>query len=88
MRKARAQQINDIHKFVKVMSTAGGAADLCTELGLKPSFVAPLLASLSENACFVRLQEVKSAMIGRLPLEAGAPEPPVEASEPVVQPAS
>jgi len=88
MPKARAQQINDIHKFVKVMSTASGAADLCNELGLKPSFVAPLLASLSENACFVRLQEVKNAMIGNLPLDAGVREPSVEASAPVVQLAS
>ena len=66
-RKARAQQIGDIHKFVSVLSNSTAASDLCGDLGLKPSYVAPLLASFKENPCFVRLREVKEAML---------PEPP------------
>jgi hypothetical protein len=61
--KARSLQIGDIHKFVSVLSDPTAAADLCGELGLKPSYVAPLLASLNDNSCFVRLREVKQAML-------------------------
>src|SRR5208337_4797344 len=32
-RRARAQQIGDIHKFVSVLSNSGAASDLCGELG-------------------------------------------------------
>jgi hypothetical protein len=63
LRKARAQMIDDIHKFVEVLSDRNGCADLCTDLGLRPSYVAPLLASLNRNPNFVRLQEVKRSMI-------------------------
>ena len=73
--KARAQQIGDIHKFVSVLSNSAAASDLCGELGLKPSYVAPLLASLNESPCFVRLREVKDAML---------PEPPAQDETPVV----
>jgi hypothetical protein len=62
-RKARAQQIGDIHKFVSVLSNAVAASDLCGELGLKPTYVAPLLASFNESPYFVRLREVKEAML-------------------------
>ncbi len=62
-RKARAQQITDIHKFFSVLSSPTAFADLCGELNLKPSFVGPLLASLTENPSFMRLREVKAAMI-------------------------
>jgi hypothetical protein len=65
-RKARAQQITDIHKFVAVLSNTDGAAALCEELHLRPAYVVPLLNSLNENPCFVRLREVKGAMIGAL----------------------
>lgn len=62
-RKARSFQIGDIHKFVSVLSDPKAAPDLCAELGLKPSYVAPLLASLDRNPCFVRLREVVQAMV-------------------------
>jgi hypothetical protein len=62
-RKARSLQIGDIHKFVSVLSDSKAAPDLCEELGLKPSYVAPLLASLNDNPCFVRLREVVRAML-------------------------
>ena len=62
-RKARSLQIGDIHKFVSVLSNSKAAPDLCGELGLKPSYVAPLLASLNDNPCFVRLREVVRAML-------------------------
>jgi hypothetical protein len=88
-RKARAQQIGDIHKFVSVLSNSAAASDLCGELGLKPSYVTPLLASLNESPCFVRLREVKEAMLPDLadqnetPVLAtpsGAPSQPIETS--------
>jgi hypothetical protein len=62
-RKARALQIGDIHKFVSVFSNSAGASDLCGDLGLKPAYVAPLLASFNDSPCFVRLREVKEAML-------------------------
>jgi hypothetical protein len=62
-RKARSLQIGDIHKFVSVLSDSNAAPDLCAELGLKTSYVAPLLASLNDNPCFVRLREVVQAML-------------------------
>jgi hypothetical protein len=62
-RKARSLQIGDIHKFVSVLSDSNAAPDLCGELGLKASYVAPLLASLNGNPCFVRLREVVQAML-------------------------
>ena len=62
-RKARSMQIGDIHKFVAVLSDSKAGAELCGELGLRPSYVAPLLASLKECPCFVRLREVKQAML-------------------------
>jgi hypothetical protein len=74
-RKARAQQIGDIHKFVSVLSNPAAASDLCGELGLKPSYVAPLLASFNESPYFVRLREVKEAML---------PDPPDQNGTPVV----
>ena len=74
-RKAREQQIGDIHKFVSVLSNAAAASDLCGELGLKPSYVAPLLASFNESPYFVRLREVKQAML---------PEPSGENETPLV----
>ena len=73
LRKARAQQITDVHKFVSVLSDAAASADLCTELGLKPAFVGPLLKSLAENPCFARLREVKAAMIGIAPGDQNKP---------------
>jgi hypothetical protein len=73
--KARAQQIGDIHKFVLVLSNSAAASDLCGELGLKPSYVAPLLASFNDSPYFVRLREVKEAML---------PEPPDQNETPVV----
>jgi hypothetical protein len=73
-RKARAQQIGDIHKFVSVLSNSAAATVLCEELGLKPAYVAPLLASFSESPYFVRLREVKEAM---LPEPSGQNETPV-----------
>jgi hypothetical protein len=78
-RKARAQEISDIHKFVQVMSSPAGAADLCNVLELKPSFVAPILASLNENPCIVRLREVNAAMIGKFLVDSS------EATVPVAQ---
>jgi hypothetical protein len=69
-RKARALQIGDIHKFVSVLSDPKAAPDLCAEMGLKPSYVAPLLASLDQNPSFVRLREVVQAM---LPDSSGTP---------------
>jgi hypothetical protein len=74
-RKARSLQIGDIHKFVSVLSDPKAATDLCTELGLKPSYVAPLLSSLNNNPCFVRLREVVQAM---LPDPADRHETPVD----------
>jgi hypothetical protein len=62
-RKARSLQIGDIHKFVLVLSDSNAAPDLCGELGLKTSYVVPLLASLNDNPCFVRLREVVQAML-------------------------
>ena len=62
-RKARSLQIGDIHKFVSVLSDSTAAPDLCEELSLKTSYVAPLLASLNDSPCFVRLREVKRAML-------------------------
>jgi hypothetical protein len=62
-RKARTQQIGDIHRFVSVLSNSAAASDLCGELGLKPTYVAPLLASFNESPYFVRLREVKEAML-------------------------
>jgi len=64
LRKARALEIGDIHKFVEALSDGTAAADLCTELGLKPSYVGPLLTSFNEDPSFVRLREVKRAMVG------------------------
>ena len=72
--KARAQQIGDIHKFVSVLSNSAAAGDLCGELGLKPTYVAPLLVSFNESPYFVRLREVKEAM---LPDPSGQNETPV-----------
>jgi hypothetical protein len=66
-RKARSLQIGDIHKFVSVLSDPTAAPDLCGELGLKASYVAPLLASLNANPCFVRLREVVRAMLPNPP---------------------
>jgi hypothetical protein len=77
-RKARAQQIGDIHKFVSVLSNSAAATDLCGELGLKPTYVAPLLASFNESPYFVRLREVKEAM---LPGPSGQNETPVVVEE-------
>jgi hypothetical protein len=62
-RKARSLQIGDIHRFVSALSDSKAAPDLCGELGLKTSYVAPLLASLNDNPCFVRLREVVQAML-------------------------
>jgi hypothetical protein len=62
-RKARSLQIGDIHKFVSVLGDPTAASDLCGELGLKTSYVAPLLASLNDSPCFVRLREVVRAML-------------------------
>jgi hypothetical protein len=62
-RKARSLQIGDIHKFVSVLSDSTAAPDLCGELSLKTSYVPPLLASLDDSPCFVRLREVKRAML-------------------------
>ncbi len=73
--KARAQQIGDIHKFVSVLSNSAAASDLCGELGLKPSYVAPLLASFNDSPYFVRLREVKGSML---------PEPPDQNESPVI----
>lgn len=73
--KARAQQIGDIHKFVLVLSNSAAASDLCGELGLKPSYVAPLLASFNDSPYFVRLREVKEAML---------PEPSAQSRTPVL----
>jgi hypothetical protein len=73
--KARAQQIGDIHKFVSVLSNPAAASDLCGELGLKPSYVAPLLASFNESPYFVRLREIKEAML---------PEPSNQNETPVI----
>ena len=61
--KARSLQIGDIHKFVSVLSDSTAAPELCGELSLKTSYVAPLLASLNDSPCFVRLREVKRAML-------------------------
>ena len=93
-RKARARQIGDIHKFVSVLSNAPAANDLCAELGLKPTYVAPLLASLNESPSFVRLTEVKRAMLPNQPEQnpipvvgpatAFAPQQTSLAAEPVV----
>jgi hypothetical protein len=63
LRKARAQQIGDIHKFVSVLSSDDGASKLCTELSLELAYVAPLLASLKSDPSFVRLSEVRAAMV-------------------------
>jgi hypothetical protein len=62
-RTARTQQIGDIHKFFSVLSNSAAASDLCGELGLKPTYVGPLLASFNASPCFVRLREVKEAML-------------------------
>ena len=61
--KARSLQIGDIHKFVSVLSDPNAATDLCQELGLKDSYVKPLLASLNDNPSFARLREVAEAML-------------------------
>jgi hypothetical protein len=61
--KSRSFQIGDIHKFVSVLSDPAAAGDLCDELGLKRSYVAPLLAGLNDNPCFVRLRELVRAML-------------------------
>ena len=83
VRKARSLQIGDIDKFVAVLSESTAAADLCGELSLKTSYVAPLLASLNDSPCFVRLREVKRAMLpdpsGR---DATTREKPSEAPHP------
>jgi hypothetical protein len=76
-RKARAQQIGDIHRFVSVLSYSPAASELCEDLGLRPSYVAPLLASLNQSPCFVRLRELKEAM---LPDPANSSETPVVAA--------
>lgn len=72
-RKARSLQIGDIHKFVSVLSDPKSGPDLCGELGVKTSYVAPLLASLNDNPCFVRLREVVEAMLpdrlGTMPVD-------------------
>jgi hypothetical protein len=62
-RKARSLQIGDIHTFVSVLADSKAAPDLCGELGLKTSYVAPLLASLNASPCFVRLREMVRAML-------------------------
>jgi hypothetical protein len=72
-KKARMLEINDIHKFVAVLRDKDSVADICAELGLKPSFVPPLLASLEENPSFFRLREVKLAMLGKPPIAVAAP---------------
>jgi hypothetical protein len=74
---ARGQQIGDIHKFVAVLSDKDAGPDLCKKLGLEPSYAAPLLASLNENPCFVRLAEVKAAMLLRV---SPAPRLPLDVS--------
>jgi hypothetical protein len=61
--KARSLQMGDIHTFVSVLSDSTAAGDLCDELSLKTSYVVPLLASLNASPCFVRLREVKQAML-------------------------
>ena len=90
-RKARSLQIGDIHKFVSVLSDPTAAPDLCGELGLKASYVAPLLASLNANPCFVRLREIVQAMLpdladrGRIAVVEGpgaSPSPVVETPSP------
>ena len=67
MRAARVLEIGDIHKFTAVLADERAMPDLCAALGLKPSFVAPLLASLNENPAYVRLREVKLAMLDAAP---------------------
>jgi hypothetical protein len=62
-RKARSLEIGDINKYVSVLSDPKAGPDLCGELGLKTSYIAPLLASLNDNPCFVRLREVLRAML-------------------------
>ena len=71
LRKARALEVGDIHKFVAVLLDANAGPELCAALDLRPSFVAPLLASLNENPAYVRLKEVRTAML--------APSPPAAA---------
>ena len=73
MRIARTLQIGDIHKFVAVLSDDKAAPDLCQALALKPSFVAPLLASLNQNPAYARLKEVKAAMLAAPPPPQAAP---------------
>ncbi len=79
-RKARSLQIGDIHKFVSVLSDSTAAPDLCGELSLKTSYVAPLLASLNDSPCFVRLREVKRAMLPDRSATAGMAGPGGSAS--------
>jgi len=75
-RIARNLEIGDIHKFVAVLGDEKAASDLCGEINLKPSFVAPLIASLNENPAFVRLREVKAAMLAAAPpVQMAAPTP-------------
>ena len=75
-RIARNLEIGDIHKFVAVLGDEKAAPDLCGEINLKPSFVAPLIASLNENPAFVRLREVKAAMLAAAPpVQMAAPTP-------------
>ena len=78
---ARGQQIGDIHKFVAVLSDKIAGPDLCKKLGLEPSYVTPLLASLNENPSFVRLREVTAAMLQVTPAPSFPLEPSVGAIE-------
>jgi hypothetical protein len=64
LQKARNQEITDIHKFVSLLKDGNASAALCKAIGLEPSFVPPLLASLEHDPSFVRLREVKVAMVG------------------------
>lgn len=90
-RNARAQEVNDIHKFVAVLSNSASAPDLCAELGLKPAYAGPLLRSLDENPCYDRLREVRAAMLGRAPAAAvvgpSTAAPAAAAEAPFVAPA-
>lgn len=63
LRTARALGVGDIHKFVSVLADEKASHDLCDAIGLRLSFVAPLLASLDQNPAYVRLKEVKAAML-------------------------
>jgi hypothetical protein len=63
LKAARGQQINDIHKLVAILRDKDALGDVCSLLGLKQTFVEPLVESLERDPCFVRLRAVKEAMV-------------------------